>query len=272
MKKKFKKNIKKKLDLKNPKLFNELIQWRKLYDHNPLYTLCADKLAVRKYVKERVGSKILVPLICSARTWNEINFSSLPESFIIKATHGCGWNQIVYKKSNITEAVLRQTCEKWLTQNYYFASLEWQYKDIPPHLIVEKLLLDSEGHIPNDYKLHCFNINHKIEVIIGVNEGRFDHHTLSYYDSDWHHLPFTVKHPLPDRHCARPENLDEIIHISKKLAKEFSYVRVDLYNVSGKVYFGELTFTSGSGFNLIDPEEWDAYLGAKAIESGMMKL
>lgn len=270
LKAKYRKNLGRTPDLKNPKRYTELLQWRKLYDQNPLYTKCSDKLAVREYVKDRVGEDVLIPLICSARHWDELDFQSLPESFIIKATHGSGWNEIVYKKSEIDESVLRRTCENWLVKNYYHGLLEWQYKDIPPRLVVEKLLLGQNGKPPEDYKCHCFNINGDIEVIISVNENRFVDHRRSAYDEDWNRLPYATKVPPPDRDFPCPENLDEILRVAKKLAEAFNYVRVDLYEIKGRIYFAELTFTPDAGLAIFKPDEWDFIFGAKAIEAGIM--
>ena len=271
LKRRYRKRVQRTPDLKNPKYFTELMQWRKLHDKNPVYTLISDKLAVRDYVKDKVGSGFLIPLIRSARNWDELDFNSLPETFIIKANHGSGWNEIVLEKSNADEPVLRRTCENWLKQNYYYGLLEWQYKDIKPRLIVEKLLRDENGRIPDDIKCYCFNINGDIEVVISVNQDRFDHHKLSFYDSDWQRLPFGIRLPQPVQDYPRPENLDEILLAARKLASDFSYVRVDLYNLSGKVYFGEYTLTPGSGLDPFDPDEWDIRLGEMALAAGIMQ-
>ncbi len=269
LKRKYRKKLNRIPDLGNPRRFTELMQWRKLYDHNPLYTLCSDKFAVRGYIKDKMGVEVLVPLIRSARTWEELDFPSLPESFIIKANHGCGWNEIVFDKSKVREKDLKQVCEKWLSQNYYHRSAEWQYKNIPPMIVVEKLLLDQNGRAPEDYKCHCYNITGETDMVISVNENRFVDHRRSAYDENWNRLPFSTHVRAPDRDCPRPEKLKDMVRLAKKLAEDFNYVRVDLYNLSGKLYFAELTFTPDSGFGLYNPDKWDYILGEKALKAGI---
>lgn len=259
---KFRKIFGFKLDLKHPKTLNEKFQWLKLNDRTPLHTQCADKYAVRDYVREKIGEKYLVPLILTADNVNEIKEENMPDyPFIIKTNHNSGGYFVVYDKKKINWKEIRKLCQKWLKENFYYRGKEWQYKNIKPLVLVEKLLLDDNRQIPNDYKLMCFN--GKVAVIQEHANRKTDQYQLSMFDRDWNLLPFSwTTHPTPSLKLPKkPVCLEEMITIAEIFAKDFVCVRVDLYEVGGKIYFGELTFHDGSGFDKITPLEWDYKLG-----------
>jgi hypothetical protein len=271
LERRYKREIGVPLDLANPRRMTALLNWQKLYDHNPLYVRCADKLAVRSFVEERSGAEILVPLLASGGKWSDLDYSSLAEPFIIKTTHGQGANKIVLDKSVEDEAELRRFFARHLRRNHYSRLREWQYKDIKPALIVERLLLDEDGRIPTDYKFHCFHTDDGPDIIVNVLSRQDGEKRGANFDVSWKHLPFEAAVPMPDELPSRPPFLAELIQIAERLAAGFTYVRVDLYWVRGRAFFGELTFTPSSGLRRIEPDEWDFILGEKLLKAGILE-
>lgn len=253
------------LNLEQPKSLNEKLQWLKIYDRRPIYTVFADKYAVRDYVKDNIDEEILIPLLYSTKNYKDIVPENLPnEPFILKANHDSGSFLIVRDKSKVDWERLRTDCRWWLSKNYYWIDREWQYKDIEPKIIVEKLLLDKNGKIPNDYKIHC--INGEVEFIY-VSVDREGVNKRNIYDKNWNPLPFTFANKYKDASKLRgseilpPPSFERMIAISKEVAKLFAYVRVDFYDVDGKLYFGEITQCHGGGFDQMRPIEWDYKYG-----------
>lgn len=271
LKRRFKKTFKREIDLNNPKTLNEKIVWLKLNDRRPLHTICADKYAVRSYIKEMVGNEYLVPLYYQTRNVKDIKPENLPSPpFIIKANHDSGGGVFVLDKSKIKWKEVQKSLKKRLKENYYPRTKEWQYKDIEPCIIVEKLLIDKSGKIPFDYKVHCFNgkVN-MIQVDVDRNSNR---HCRDFYNTEWQKEPYHwtfLKNGKEVGKCKKsvdkPKTLDLMISLSEKLANEFCYVRVDWYDVDGKLYFGELTFHQDGGNRPITPEKWDRILGDMVI-------
>jgi hypothetical protein len=270
IKKRFEKRMGYKLDLKNPNTLNEKINWLKVYFRTPYHTTCADKYAVRDYVKARIGEQYLVPLIFVTKNPKDINPENLPdEPFIIKTNHDSGSVLPVINKAKVNWIEVQNDFSKRLKLNYYHRGKEWQYKDIKPCLIVEKLLNGKNGSLPFDYKLHCFN--GKVNMI-QVDINRFtDKHYRNWYNTNWEREPYKwsskkgkdrYTDPSPED-VERPQNLEEMIKLSEIIAKDFIYVRVDWYDVEGKLYFGEITFHHDGGTSPIIPKEWDLKLGNK---------
>ncbi|MBQ4915644.1 glycosyl transferase [Maribacter sp. MMG018] len=255
-------------NLKNPSTLNEKINWLKLYDRTPLHTQCSDKYLVREYIKEKIGNQFLVPLYFTTTNPKEItpeNISDVP--CIIKANHDSSGGIFVHDKSEINWEDVQETFKERLKLNYYVGSREWQYKNIEPRIIVEKLLQDKNGNIPFDYKLHCFN--GKVRMI-SVDMGRgTDQHYRNWYNTNWEREEFKWSSPKgngkstdpSEEDAERPTTLNEMIRLSEILAEPFSYVRVDWYDVDGVLYFGELTFHHDGGFRPIEPKIWDKKLG-----------
>lgn len=269
---KFESNFGRKVDLSNPKTLNEKIIWLKLYDRTPLHTICADKYAVRDYIIEKIGEKYLVPLHLKTKDPKEIIPENLPDTpFIVKTNHDSGGGVIVHDKSEIDWNAVRKDLKKRLKHNYYYNSKEWQYKNIEPCIIVEKLLLDKQGNIPFDYKIHCFNGKaNMIQVDIDRNSNN---HYRNWYNTKWEREPYkwtSIKNEgkttePSDEEVDRPETLEEMLMLSEKLSKDFCFVRVDWYDLDGKLYFGELTFHHDGGNRPILPEKYDRILGDKLI-------
>lgn len=254
----------KNLDLKTPKTFNEKLQWLKLYNHNPQYTQMVDKYEVKKYVAKKIGKQYLIPTLGVWESFDQIDFNSLPNQFVLKCTHDSGGLAICKDKSFFDVASARRLIEKSLKRNYYSLWREWPYKAVKPRIIAEKYMKDSisvpEESDLKDYKLFCFNGKVKF---FKIDFDRFTDHRANYYDIDGYLLPFGESDypPNPEKNLDIPDELPEMIVCAEKLAESIPFVRVDFYDVNGQVYFGEITFYPASGFGSFTHEEWDLKLG-----------
>ncbi len=253
------------VNLQAPKSLNEKLQYLKLYYQEPELVVHADKYGVRERVRAALGEDVLIPMLAYATDPNQIQFENLPEPFIIKPSHSSGKTIIVKDRAKMNWGDVRTACKGWLKSNFYRACREWHYKDIPPGIIVERLLQDQNGEVPSDFKCHCFN--GKV-FCVQVDLDRRTNHKRNFYDRNWSLLPFTWSVCVGDtpmwpngRDVVRPEPLARMLEASDTLAKPFPYVRVDWYIVDGKILFGETTFNHGSGFERIVPTEWDYKLG-----------
>lgn len=247
-----------KLDWKNLSTYTEKMQWEKIFDNNPLKTLYADKLAVRDWISQTIGEQYLVPLLGSWNSFEEIDFEHLPNQFVLKTNHGSGTNIIVTNKDKLNKKTAKIKFDDWMAIDFGYLSMELHYSNIKRKIIAEKYIETSIGEL-QDYKFLCFD---GIPYYCWVDMGRYSNHTRNVYDLEWNLQPWnqeTYSHyekPIP-----RPINFDKMIEIAKVLSKGFSHVRVDLYNVNGNIYFGEMTFTNGGGFDRILPTEYDQMLG-----------
>ena len=249
----------KKCDFKNPQTFNEKLQWLKIYDRNPFYTQLVDKYEVRKFVKARIGNKHLIPCLGVWNNFNEIDFSKLPNQFVLKCTHDSGGLIICKDKSKLNLKDAKKKIEHCLRRRYFLNTREWPYKNVQPKIIAEEYMVDESGYELKDYKFFCFDGMPKA-MFIATDRGtdtKFD-----FFDTEFHHLPFTNGHPNANKEIKKPENFTEMIHIAKLLSKGIPEVRVDLYNVNGKIFFGEMTFFHWSGLMPFEPEEWDYKFGS----------
>ena len=245
------------MDLDNPKTFNEKIQWLKLYDNSPLKTKLSDKYLVREFIKEQIGDEYLIPLLGVWDSFDEIEFEKLPDSFVLKVNHGSGWNIIVKNKLDFNIKAAKKKFDLWMDINYAYKGFELQYRDIKPKIIAEKYMQDSRGEL-NDYKIMCFNGEPKF---IWIDCGRYTNHTRNIYDLNWNLQPFTILYPALQTDIPKPEQLDKMIELAKKLCLDFPFVRIDFYNIDGKIYLGEITFTTGNGTEKFTPERYDLELG-----------
>ena len=241
-------HLRRKLDLKNPKTFNEKLQWLKFNDRKPFYAIIADKLAVREYIKETIGEEYLIPLIGSWDNFEEIDFNKFPNKFVLKCNHDSGGLVVCTNKDDLDMNKARKVINKSLKTQFYYIGREWQYKNIKPKILCEEFI--GEGDIPpSDFKIACFNGKpDNIMVCYGRETGVTKFY---FFDTEWNLLRYNgwgVKAPegftLP-----KPENLDEMLRIAEVLSKPYHYARIDLYNVNGKIYFGEITLCPNSGFD-----------------------
>jgi hypothetical protein len=247
------------LDLNNPTRFSEKIQWLKLNDRRPLHTQCADKLAVRAYVTEKVGEKYLIPLLLSTEDPLVISPENLPDPpFVIKATHCSGGVTLVRDKSAVDWETLQKKLGRLLRTNFYYPRKEWQYLNIHPRIVVEQMVEPAQGVVPADYKIYCFGGRPEYIQLI---TGRYVDTRECFYSTEWEPCNFRLTYPFIENSPKRPENLTEMLEVAARLSSEFAYCRIDLYNEDGRVYFGEITHHPDSGFSSFDPPEWDLTLG-----------
>lgn len=249
------------VELINPVRFNDKLQWLKLNWYDPLAEKCADKYKVREFIMERIGSSYLNELYGVYNSVREIDIKKLPNSFVLKATHGSGDNIICKDKNRLNWSKCKRKMERWLKKNIYWRTREWVYKDIKPRIICEKLLEDdNQKDGLTDYKFYCFHGEPKYCQVI---KDRSAGGTIDFFDTDWNHMEFTGLQNLPNSQTPipRPEKLEEMLDISKKLSEPFPFVRVDLYYVNKKIYFGELTFFPKSGFGSFYPPKWNKKIG-----------
>lgn len=247
------------LNLKNPRTLNEKIQWSKLHERNPLMVQCVDKWRVREYVASQIGDEVLIPLLGVYSSVDQIPFGDLPPQFVLKANHGSGWNIICRNKAALDVDGAKKKLNKWLKSDFSRVGREWAYRGIPPRICAEKYLADARGEPPADYKFFCF---HGKVGFVQVDQDRFLQHTRSLYSPEWKKLPCALEYPIFPDEIAKPENLDAMIELAEMLAKSFAFVRVDLYSVSGNIYFGELTFYPGKGVERFCPASFDEQFGS----------
>ena len=257
---KYKLEMNQKLNLKEPKTFNEKLQWLKLYDRNPEYTKMVDKYEAKKYVADIIGQEYIISTLGVWDKFEDIEFDKLPKQFVLKPTHTSGNVFICKDKEKINYKQLKRMVNKWLKRNYYLIHREWPYKNIKPKIIAEQYMVDDSGMKLKDYKFFCFNGIAQTILVCSNRNGSFKN--TNFYDINWNLQPFTrEKHKNSNEQIKKPKNLDEMITVAEKLSKDIPFVRVDLYEINGKVYFGELTFYPSSGFEGFEPEEWDKKLG-----------
>lgn len=253
--------MEKKLDLEHPQSFNEKLQWLKINNRKEEYSIMVDKYMVKEYVGHLIGYDYIIPNLGVWDKFEDIDFDSLPNQFVLKCTHDSGGLVICKDKSLFDIKMAREKISFCLKQNYYCLNREWPYKNVTPRIIAESYL-NNEGleDIP-DYKIHCFN---GIPRIILVCKNRFSTNGLTedFYSTDWTHLDIKrVAHPNAKETISKPEKLEEMIELAKVLSKGIPFVRIDFYEVSGRVYFGEITFFPASGMEKFIPEEIDKKLG-----------
>lgn len=253
-------HFKKKLDLIDPRTFNEKIQWLKLYDRKNEYTQMVDKAAAKDYVKSVIGEEYLIPTIGVYNKFDDIDFNKLPEQFVLKCTHNSGGVVICKdkKKLNIEEA--KKVISKSLKKDFYKQTREWPYKNVCHRIICEKYMVDESGLELKDYKFFCFNGKVKF---LKIDFNRQIGHRANYYDVNFNLLEFgeTVCPPCFDRHFEKPLNFEKMICLAERLSKNIPFVRVDLYNINGNVFFGEITFYPNSGWGTFVPYCYDEILG-----------
>ena len=251
----------KRLDLRNPKTFTEKIQWLKLYNRKDEYHRLVDKYEVKDVVASIIGEEYVIPTLGVWDSFDEIDFSKLPDQFVLKTTNGGGGGGVIVCKNKemFNKKDARTRLNRSLATDLYSVYREWSYKNMKKRIIAEQYLEDETGEL-RDYKFFCF---HGKVKMFKIDFDRFICHHANYYDIQGNILPFGESYfpPVPDKKIELPTNLVDMISISEKLSKNIPFLRVDLYNVNGKIYFGELTFYPSAGLGCFTPEEWDLRLG-----------
>lgn len=251
------------LDLKNPKRFSEKLQWLKLYDRKPEYTRMVDKITAKDYVANVIGDEYIIPTLGTWHHFDEIDFDTLPDKFVLKTNHGGGGSSVIIckDKNTFNKKRAKSTLEGSLKQSSYTSTREWPYKNVKPMIMAEQLLEDTRIHGLRDYKFYCFN---GVPKVLLIASNRFTAHNFNYFDMDFNPLPIESVDgkPVDNALLRRPVSFEEMKTIAKVLSRDKSHVRVDLYEVAGKVYFGELTFYDSSGFDNLNSDKVDKEWGS----------
>ena len=251
----------KSFDLENPQTFNEKIQWLKLYNQKPEYTVMADKYLAKEYVGKKIGEQYIIPLLGVWDNPDEINFEKLPDQFVLKCNHNSGTGMCICKdKSTLNIDKVKKKLKKGLNENFFLHGREWVYKNIPRKIIAEEYMTDESGYELKDYKIFCFN---GVPKLIEVDFDRFTTgHKRNLYTTDWKLMDAEIKYKnVPDRKIDRPECLDKMLELAGKLSENIPHVRVDFYVINQKIYFGELTFYHESGLADFRPKSLGIMLG-----------
>ena len=250
-----------KLDLENPQTFNEKIQWLKLYYHNPLMTKCADKVAMRDYVKEKIGEEYLIPILGVYDTPEDIDFDKLPNKFVLKVNWGSGQNIICTDKSKLNIQETLEQLREWMKpeNNHYYDFLEWCYKDITPKILAEEFIEANDDLI--DYKFLCYNGKPLNMFLVQNRKGGEKEMMCTFFDVNFNRLPFSRKYKTSEQKIQCPEKWNEMVEKAKVLSSDFPFVRIDFYQIKGVIKVGEITFYPGNGIEEFNPIEWDIKLG-----------
>lgn len=258
----FRARLGKKLNLKKPETFNEKMQWLKLYNRKPEYTMMVDKYLVRNYVKEKIGEEYLIPLLGVWADPEEIDYDNLPMQFVLKCNHNSGLGMCICKdKSSLDIKQVKNELRKGIKQNYYLTGREWPYKNVPRRIIAEKYMVDESGYELKDYKYYCFD--GKVKLVM-INSDRMSAETTkaNYFDENYHPLDFTWGYENAEVPPVKPERFEEMKCLAEKLSEGLPHVRIDFYQTPNGIFFGEMTFFDGCGFDSIEPIEWDYKIGS----------
>lgn len=253
--------MKRHLNLKNPTLFTEKIQWLKLHNRKKEYSIWVDKYESKRYVSSLIGHEHIIPTLDVWNKFDEINFDELPSKFVLKTTHDSGGVVICNDKSNFNIEKAKQIINKSLSNNFYYKFREWPYKYVKPRIIAEVFMQQSNNADLIDYKFYCFNGQ---PLYCQVIQNRSTNETIDFFDSEWNHQEFYGLTPIAkpaNTPIAKPANLKKMLDIAKCLSFGQSFLRVDLYEINEQVYFGELTFSPNAGYGVFTPNEWNLKLG-----------
>lgn len=249
------------LDLDNPVTFNEKLQWLKAYDHNPLYTSIVDKQEVKKIIADKIGSEYIIPTLAVYERPEDIDWEKLPERFVLKCTHDSGGVVVCKDKDQLDRKKALKKLSKHYKRNYYYNKREWPYKNIKPRIIAEAYMEDRDGSGElKDYKFFCFDGVPKM-LFVASDRHKKTETKFDFFDMDFKHLPIINGHPNSDVPPQKPASFEQMKKLAAELSAGFPHVRVDLYEINGKIYFGEMTLYHYSGTVPFEPEIWDTTMG-----------
>ena len=260
----YKAKVGRQLNLRNPQTFSEKLNWLKIHDHNPRYVKMVDKYDAKEYVKDLIGHDVIIPTYGVWNHFDDIDFDSLPNQFVLKCTHDSGGIIICKDKERLDKEKARNKLESALKLDYWCWSREWAYKSVKPRIIAEKYIEDqSAGKDLVDYKFYCF---HGKAMFCQVITNRSTDETIDFYDTNWVHQPFVGLNPKAHNAAkgfARPLCYDKMLDIANKLSADIGakFVRIDLYDINEHIYFGEITFYPNGGTGSFSPQEWDYKMG-----------
>lgn len=253
--------FKKFINFKNPKTFNEKLNWLKIYDRNSLYTMLVDKYEVKDYVANLIGDEYIIPTLGVWNCFDEIDFEKLPNQFVLKCTHDSEGLIIVRDKSKLDIKKAKEKLESSMKNNFYYIGREWPYKNVKPRIIAEKYMQDGQNKSLKDYKFYCFNGEPKF---LYVSEGLENHDTarIEFFDMNFKPAPFSrTDYKTFEVKPEKPHNFEKMKELAIKLSNNFLFLRVDFYEINNKIYFGELTFYPCGGMMTFSPDEWDKKIG-----------
>lgn len=248
------------MDWNNPQTYSEKLQWLKVYDRHEEYTKMVDKLAAKDYAASIIGDEYIIPTLTVYDSADDIDFDKLPNQFVLKCTHDSGGLAVVKDKSQCNQDEIRKKLGKSLRRSYTVQTREYPYKNVPRRIIAEQYMEDESGEL-RDYKFFCFDGDPKCLFVATDRGVKGEETKFDFYDMEWNHLPFTNGHPNSQCPPKKPKNFETMKEIAAKLSAGIPHVRVDLYNVNGNIYFGEMTFFHWGGMKPFQPREWDYKLG-----------
>lgn len=261
LKLKFKANMGKKLDLEKPRTFNEKLQWLKLYDRKPEYVSMVDKYEAKCYVADRIGEEYIIPTLGVWDQVDDIDFDALPEQFVLKCTHDSGGIVICRDKARFDIEKAKRILKKAQKKNFFYHGREWVYKEIKPRIIAEAYLEDTATEELRDYKFFCFDGTARALFIASDRQKEGEEVKFDFFDIDFNHLDFRQGHPNATTEIQKPKTFEQMKRLAEQLSLGFSQLRVDFYEVDGRLYFGEMTFFHHNGFVPFDPPKWDYVFG-----------
>lgn len=250
------------LNLKDPKTYSEKLQWLKLYNRKAIHTTMVDKITAKDYVEKIISKEHIIPTIATYDSVEDIDWDTLPNQFVIKCTHDSGGIVVCKDKSKLDIEKAKRTLREGLKQDYYYLFREWPYRNVPRRLICEEYMVDESGYELKDYKWFCFDGEPKAMFVATDRGSSNEEVKFDFFDTDFNHLPFKNGHPLASKPITKPAGFEEMKKLAAQLSQGEPHVRVDLYDVNGKIYFGELTFFHFSGLMPFEPEEWDYKFGS----------
>lgn len=248
------------LDLDNPTTYNEKLQWIKLNDRKPEYTMMVDKCEVKKYVTSKIGAKYIIKTLGVWDNFDEIDFNELPNQFVLKCTHDSGGLVICKDKTLLDITTTKNKINKCLSKNFYYAWREWPYKNVKPRIIAEEYIVDSTDSDLKDYKFFVFHGEVKA-LFVATDRGAETETCFDFFDRDFKHLNLQQGHPNANKTIEKPKNYKKMIELAENLGKGIPHCRIDFYNINGTIYFGEITFFHFSGFVPFNPPKWDELFG-----------
>lgn len=249
------------LNLENPKTYNEKLQWLKLNYRKPIMSQMVDKYAAKEYVAKLIGEEHIIKTLGVWDIFDEIDFDSLPNQFVIKCTHDSGGVLVCRDKSTLNIKAAKKMFDKAISTNNFLHNREWPYLNVPHRIIAEQYMVDESGYELKDYKWFCFDGEPKALFIASDRQVQGEETKFDFFDMDFNHLPFTNGHPNASRAILKPQGFEEMKRLAAVLSKGYPHLRVDFYDINGKIYFGELTFYHWSGMTPFNPVEWDYKFG-----------
>lgn len=257
----YKARLKTELNLEKPETFQEKLQWLKLYDRNPEYTVMVDKYDVKNYVAQKLGEEYIIPTLGIYDSFEEIDFDKLPNQFVLKCTHDSGGLIICKDKSKLNMEKAEKKIKRCLKRNYYYITKEWPYKNVKPRIIAEKYMVDESGNDLKDYKFFTFNGKARVMFIAGGRDSA-DGTYSQYFDIDFNPLDIKCGNRMADMKIEKPKSYDKMVEFAEKLAEGIPHARIDFYNdADGNIYFGEITFFHWSGLAKFEPDRWNKIFG-----------